>query len=311
VRSLFQASSRASRAAVLALLIAGCGSRVDLVIGRQSRGAGSAGQAGEIAVAGAGGGGEAGSGGSAGSGGAAANGGQSGNAGSGPFELVVRDDFDALDENVWERATHSFEENLADFSADNAVVRDGTLILSVTQKAAGSPGKTFAAAEVRTRQSFTYGKFVARARFAPTSGVVTTMFTFHDLFGLDETATWNEIVLEGRTGLQPRLHFVSSYPNPVDAMQKVVAESFVSPEFNPADDFHELAFEWTPAHVHFSIDGVLVNSLSPEPVAALTRDQRFVVSVYPSSEAWAGAFSAAELPTTAEYDWVEVYSYAE
>jgi beta-glucanase (GH16 family) len=299
------------RASILAAVLAACGSPQELVIGRQNSAVGGgtpAGQGGPAAIAGQAGGGPTSAGAASGvmAGGSGATG-----AGSDPFELVLRDDFDTLDAAIWERASHTFEENRADFAPENAIIQQGKLVLSVSAKPAGSGGKDFAAAEVRTLQSFTYGKFVTRARFAAARGVVSTIFTFHDYFDAKTEPAWNEIVLEATAGMAPRLHYTSSYPNPVDPLQRVVTETFATPVFDPSIDFHEFACEWTPGYVRFSIDGAAVSELSPEPVAALTLDQRFVISVYPSYEPWAGLFEPGDLPTSAEYDWVELYAYAE
>lgn len=295
--------------ATIFVLVASCGSPHELVIGRRDPAAGGSdmpiGQAGTALT------GQAGSAAGSGAGGEAGSSGRGEGGSGGSFALWRREEFDVLDESVWERATHTFEENLADFVADNVAVAQGRLVLGVTQKAAGSPGKPYAAAELRTIRSFTYGRFVARARFAAPSGVVTTLFTFHDFFSLDAPATWNEIVLEGRSAALPRLHYKSSYPSPDAPSQRRVADAYITPEFDPAGDFHEYAIEWTPAYVRLAIDGVAVSELSAEPVTALRLAQRFVVSAYPSSMPWAGDFGVSALPSTAEYDWVELYTYTE
>src|SRR4051794_24816897 len=88
-----------------------------------------------------------------------------------PWRLVWRDDFDKLDPARWEVSTHTFAENYADFATENATPRGGILALRVDAKPAGAMGKPYAAAEVRTVQEFTYGKFLTSARFGNASGV--------------------------------------------------------------------------------------------------------------------------------------------
>ncbi len=265
-----------------ALVLLACGSERDLIIGREAT-AGTAGNAGA---------GEAG-----------ATGGSAG------FALLVHDDFDVLDETRWERAQHTFDENLADFVAGNAVVGGGTLRLLIAQKPLGSAGKSYAAAELRTREAFMYGKFVARARFASGPGILTTMFSFHDFFVVNAPAAWNEIVLEGSGAATPLLRFSASFPDPALPDAHGTYAAVTEAAFDPAGAFHDYAFEWTPGGVRFLIDGSERYRLPTEAAGLETLPQRFVISAYPSSAAWAGAFSDASVPAVAEYDWVELHTY--
>lgn len=53
---------------------------------------------------------------------------------TGEFELEFRDDFDTFDSSRWAAASHTFDENLVDFTPENAIVQDGTLILALTRE---------------------------------------------------------------------------------------------------------------------------------------------------------------------------------
>ena len=52
----------------------------------------------------------------------------------GQFMHEWTDEFDAFDGGRWGRANWTFAENLADFDPNNAVVRDGTLVLALTRE---------------------------------------------------------------------------------------------------------------------------------------------------------------------------------
>lgn len=54
------------------------------------------------------------------------------------FELQWRDDFDQFDNVRWTKAEHTFAENLTDFVPENAIVKDGYLVLAMTN--AGEEG---------------------------------------------------------------------------------------------------------------------------------------------------------------------------
>src|SRR5690349_15457206 len=99
-------------------------------------------------------------------------------AGAAPsFRLLWHDDFDAIDMSRWALSTHTFAENYADFAVENAVIAGGRLDLRVLAKPSPFMGKPYTAAEIRTRQEFTFGKFLTSARFAKASGVVSTLFS--------------------------------------------------------------------------------------------------------------------------------------
>lgn len=48
------------------------------------------------------------------------------------FTLQWKDDFNSWDQSRWEKATHTWEGNNCDFITDNAVIKDGMLILCLT-----------------------------------------------------------------------------------------------------------------------------------------------------------------------------------
>jgi beta-glucanase (GH16 family) len=159
--------------------------------------------------------------------------------GSNDFVLERRDDFDEIDFEYWELASHTFDPNLAWFSPANAKAEGGQLVLSITQEAtpampaADQMPKPYAAAELRTRVSFLYG----------------------------------------------------------------------------TSEFHELGFDWTPDEVRFYLDGELQSAVSGDAATGLRQYERLVLSAYPTSAAWTGAFDPTVLPVTAAFDWVEIYSY--
>ena len=53
---------------------------------------------------------------------------------NGQFELEWRDDFDYFDNGRWGKADWTFAENRADFAPNNALVKDGYLVLALTRE---------------------------------------------------------------------------------------------------------------------------------------------------------------------------------
>jgi beta-glucanase (GH16 family) len=227
---------------------------------------------------------------------------------AGKFVIIWRDDFGTLDPGRWEVAEHTFEENYADFALGNAVADAGFLKLGVRVKPAGSGGKPYSAAEVRTWATFACGKFLVRSRIAPGFGLTSTLFGFHDFFQNASTQDWNEIVIE--SSAPSRIDLVYTLENPAMLNGKERVPSTESLPFDGAADFHIYGFEWTPSEVRFLVDGAPLLSL-PEGIASqLSRPKRIVMSAYPSTRlAPNRSFDPAVLPAEAWYDWIEVYRY--
>jgi len=226
------------------------------------------------------------------------------------FHTVRHDDFDGdrLDADYWEVATHTFGPNLAWFSPDNAKVEGGRLVLSITADPSGTPSKPYSAAEVRTRIPFLYGRFRARARFASGTGIVSSFWGFYDHYSMPaepNAQVENQIVIEsgvGRGSTSGELRLSINAPGSVEPR-------LLNPGFDPAADFHELGFDWTPSSVTFFVDGRAEQVVGENVAAQLRQVERLVLSAYPSTADWLSGFQPEQLPLTAEFDWVEIAEY--
>jgi beta-glucanase (GH16 family) len=226
------------------------------------------------------------------------------------FVPLRRDEFDSLDPEFWELATHTFQHNYAWFSPANARVENGMLLLSITNDMAPSeplPGeipKAFSAAEVRTRQSFLYGRFRTRARFAAGSAIVTSFWGFYDRYAMGTgVEADNQIVIEGGNAPEHLLRYTVVAPSPAVTTNE-------NPAFDPSAEFHELGYDWTPDEVRFYMDGEMRAVVTGAAAEALTQSQRLLMSAYPRENGWQGTFDAGILPVVAAYDWVEISTYA-
>ena len=228
------------------------------------------------------------------------------------FFLLKHDDFDALDLDYWELATHTFGDNRAWFSKNNAKIEDGRLVLSITEEVAatipvGEPSKPYSAAEVRTRVPFLYGRFRTRARFAPGTGIVSAFWGFYDRYSMSSGPQFdNQIVIE--SGIP------ADDPDPIYRYGVTVPTAGTPPtpqatDFDPAATFHVIGYDWTPTAVTFYVDGEARFSVSGPAAEELTQYQRLILSAYPSQASWLSVFDPKQLPLTAEFDWVDVYAY--
>ncbi len=163
--------------------------------------------------------------------------------------------------------------------------------------------KSLKGAEIRTLNSFTYGRFEVRYRAVQASGALASFFTFHD--NITTTKDWNEIDIEIMGRYTDEVQF-----NTITAGQT----SHVYPQwvrFNPATDFHTYAIEWAPDYVAWFIDGKEVFRQTGEHIRTLNKPQKIMMNIWPPAYSnWAGKWNPAVLPLFAYYDWVSYASYA-
>jgi hypothetical protein len=242
------------------------------------------------------------------SGGSNSGGAGGGNAGTGGmpepadphFKLLWRDDFDTFDTDRWTKQTHTFAENLARFSAANAVVEGGFLKLRVTKVQNGD--KAYSAAELASKDQFTFGRFAGRIKFCAGSGMVSSLFTYKD----DVNASWQEIDIEhlGNLPKSVQYNLISGNLN-----NRVYQPHVVTFQFAPPADFHDYSIEWTPSGVTFFVDGAQTHH---DVQVTLKDAARLHMNAWPTNNAvtsFAGPFDPAAVPCEAQYDWVEAYSY--
>lgn len=231
------------------------------------------------------------------------------------FTVERHDDFDGpdIDLDYWELASHSFAPNLAWFAPANAKIENGMLVLSITadqapaEPMANEVPKPYSAAEVRTRDLFLYGRFRARARLAPGTGIVSAFWGFYDRYALSTGPQIdNQIVFESgipKASNEHQLRYTVNVPTAAPEPSLQLAS------FDPSADFHVFGYDWTPTEVRFYLDDQTHSVVTGYPVGELRQYQRLVLSAYPSTADWLSDFDAKQLPVTAEFDWVEVSSY--
>lgn len=163
--------------------------------------------------------------------------------------------------------------------------------------------KPYRGGELRTIQTYRYGRFEVRMQSAPESGVVSSLFTFHE-FGSAGIEDWNEIDIEflGRYDDEVQYNVITDW--------QVNHEHRQALDFNPATEFHDYAFEWTPDYVAWFVDGVELYRQSGLHIQDLQRSQKMMMNIWqPDYPDWAGAFDPASLPVYAIYDWARYCYY--
>lgn len=158
-------------------------------------------------------------------------------------------------------------------------------------------------AEIRTIETFQYGRFEVRMKPSEASGMIYSFFTFYD--EVDFATSWNEIDIEILGRYSNEVQF-----NAIVGNHQMSEKRYVLP-FNPHEDFHDYAFTWTPQYIAWSVDGIEVYRLTgTNAVLKMNHPQKIMMNVWPSSSvAWAGTIDASKFPLEAAYDYVKYYAY--
>jgi len=212
------------------------------------------------------------------------------------FVFEWEDNFDAFDSSRWSKESHTFHNNLVQFDPANVSFQNGTMRLHLTKRKTAK--KDYAGAEYRTKEKFSYGRFVVRAKFPKGSGIITSFFTFR----APAKPRWQEIDVEilGRDTSRVQFTYFWGWPPNYDA------QTFDVP-FRTDDGFHEYVFEWIPGQITWYVDGREMYSVNDDKVPYL--EQQIMMNIWISGdEKWAGEFDEAVLPTYTEYDYVKYYS---
>lgn len=229
------------------------------------------------------------------------------------FTLLWHDDFDTFEEERWEKASHTFDQNNAQFSPDQVQVAEGVLSITLARDTENTSERPYLSGEVRTKELFRYGKFETRAKFASGSGVVSSLFTFYDHWSDSALEPdWNELDIEYLGGHPDSIHLNIIHFS--EAGYKTEHPVAHQTGWDPSEGFHEYAFEWLPHVVHFYVDGELVHSQTAQIEKHLHRPSKLMMNLWPVLDTaglnkWAGKFEESALGTMAQYDWVRVSEY--
>jgi endo-1,3-1,4-beta-glycanase ExoK len=248
-----------------------------------------------------------------------ANGGGAGMASQDGFSLLFRDEFDALDLTRWQLMTHSWESNLALFSASAVSVEAGELRVALTAAPTGTVddggvAKSFLGAEVRSVQTVTYGRVRARMRFARGSAVVSSLVTIYTPWPADN---WNELDIEclGKDPTHTQFNAMVYTGPPVTPPATTSVTPTQEPKlvdlgFDPSADFHVYTIEWTPEEARFLVDEVVRHTWNTR-IELMGLPQNVLMTIWASSSVtWAGPVNETTGQAVAVYDWLELYQYA-
>jgi endo-1,3-1,4-beta-glycanase ExoK len=180
--------------------------------------------------------------------------------------------------------------------------------LIVLVLASTAPAGAVASAELVQDQTYTYGRFEARLRFAAGDGVVSSFFLWKP--GSEMPGTfWNELDFE-KLGADCHLQTNPLYGAPVVDHGQVATLTA-----DLCNEKHTYTFEWTPTYIAYLVDGVEIRRDVGEAPAAFLANaasgMQIHFNVWPGDATFGGNFSPAILPVQQFIAWVQYSSFAD
>jgi len=161
--------------------------------------------------------------------------------------------------------------------------------------------KIYKGAELRTIETYTYGRIEARFKPAEGNGIVASLFTYHEIRSLAE---WNEIDIEILGRYMDDVQLTTIIAN------QLTNSSHFATRFKPHADYHTYSFEWTPHYVAWFIDGIEVYRQTGAQIQTLNLPQKIMMNLWVAEgPVWAGDWNENVLPRFSYYDWVSYAAY--
>ena len=161
-------------------------------------------------------------------------------------------------------------------------------------------------AELYRASAQTFGRFEARIRFAGGDGIVSSFFLWKT--GSEQSSVyWNELDFE-KLGAACELQ-----TNSIHGLPQSNHEELGYSLQGLCDAYHTYAYEWTPEHIAWFVDGIEIRRETGAVVAAYTENategMQLRFNVWPGNASFGGNFSEASLPAYQFVAWAQYSEY--
>ena len=209
------------------------------------------------------------------------------------WTLIWEDDFNLENNEIWEKANHTFAKNLAQFNPNNIVIEDGILKLRMTNQP--QDNRDYSGAEYRSQENYSFGRYETRMKVAKGDGIVTAFFTYEDdINGL------NEIDIEFRGNNTDQIHF-NNWINISDENSKIINLGF-----DASEAFHDYIIEWQPDYIKWYVDDELLYETKKDIPDG---KQKVMMNIWVSEDkSKTGILKENELPAEAQFDYVKFFT---
>lgn len=255
------------------------------------------------------------------------------------FTLEIDDNFDDYDTEVWTKAhNHTFTEPQCIFEERGVQYNEGIMALTIDR---ADNEKGFYCGELRTKETYPYGRIEARIKTPPTevaSGFISSLFTYviRPQEADSDEPYWREIDVEMEGNANPNdpkrdkkfqanVIFGDGVWQWYETRQWGAYEDKIV--VGPTEEWKVYAIAWTPDYIRWLVDGELVKELVPEDFKAGATgkdhiydanipeyEMRLLMNFWIPNDLIENYFGGNkyrnQYPMKAEYDWFRYYRYA-
>ena len=175
--------------------------------------------------------------------------------------------------------------------AENAVVKDGALHLSIDKDSTGK--YNYSGGEYRTGDHYSYGYYETSMQAIKNDGVVSSFFTYT---GPSEDNPWDEIDVEilGKDTTKVQFNYYTNGQGNHEYMYDL--------GFDASEGYHTYGFDWQADSITWYVDGKAVYTATSNIPST---PGRIMMNTWPGIgvDSWLKAFDGTT-PLTARYQWV-------
>ena len=175
--------------------------------------------------------------------------------------------------------------------AENAVVKDGALHLSIDKDSTGK--YNYSGGEYRTNDHYSYGYYETSMQAIKNDGVVSSFFTYT---GPSEDNPWDEIDIEvlGKDTTKVQFNYYTNGQGNHEYMYDL--------GFDASEGYHTYGFDWQEDSITWYVDGKAVYTAT---IDIPSTPGRIMMNTWPGIgvDSWLKAFDGTT-PLTARYQWV-------
>ena len=176
----------------------------------------------------------------------------------------------------------------------NVTFENGKMQLIIDNDPVPKGGVPYSGGEFRSKDFYGYGLYEVSMKAIKNDGVVSSFFTYT---GPSDNNPWDEIDVEilGKDTTQVQFNYFTDSKGGHEYMYEL--------GFDASEDFHVYAFEWKEDSITWYVDGKEAHKAEkrlPVTPSKIMMNAWCGVGV----DGWLNAFTDANVPLTAEYEWV-------
>lgn len=178
---------------------------------------------------------------------------------------------------------------------DNVTFTNEKMQLIIDNDATPTGGIPYSGGEFRSKDFYGYGRYEVSMKAIKNDGVVSSFFTYT---GPSDNKPWDEIDIEilGKDTTKVQFNYYTDSQGNHEYMHSL--------GFDASEDFHTYAFEWHEDKIVWFVDGEEVYSAT-ENIPSNTGKIMMNAWCGKGVDGWLKAFNDADVPLTAEYQWIK------